>query len=317
MNGRGLRLGVALLLLLAVPAVLAPWLPLPDPATVDLDRSLAPPAWTRAPALGTDLNGRDLLSRTLYGARVSLAVGLFGTLLALLVGVPYGAVAGLFGGRVDRVLMRIADGLQALPMVVVVLFLLSLLLEYRAELASVGIGRIEVFFVAVGLLFWLPVARVTRAETLRLRQSGFVQAARAHGAGRGALLLRHVLPHLGPSVLVLLTLTVPRVVLMEAFLSFLGLGVEPPAVSWGLQAAEGLAALNPLVDSWWVLAVPAAALTLALLAMNLVGDGLRDRLAGTGKAVPDREGAPGRPGEPRRSCSAVPPGEGRGGAVRP
>lgn len=279
MKGRAVWIGAGLLLLFVLPALLAPWLSLADPARVDLDRTLAPPSWTEAPLLGTDLKGRDIFARTLYGARVSLLVGLLGTAIALGIGIPYGALAGLFGGRTDRVLMRVADGLNAIPLVVLVLFLLSVLLEYRAELAAVGIGRLEIFYLAVGLLFWLPAARVARAETLRLRQTEFVRAARAAGATRLQILRRHVLPNLWPTVLVLLTLTVPRVILMEAFLSFLGLGVEPPAVSWGLLAAEGLAALNPLVSCWWVLAVPAAALTLTLLALNLVGDGLRDRVS--------------------------------------
>lgn len=276
---RGLRLGLLLVGLLAALAVLAPWLPLPDPAAIDLELRLAPPSWTGAPVLGTDAKGRDLLARLLHGGRVSLAVGLFGSLVALAVGLPWGAAAGLLGGRTDRVMMRVADALESLPMVVVVLFLLSLLGEYRAELAAVGIGRLEVFYLAVGLLFWLPTARIARAEALRLRTTGFVEAATASGAGRLRILVRHLLPNMAPALLVMLGVTVPRVVLMEAFLSFLGLGVEAPAVSWGLLASDGLAALNPLVGCWWVLAFPAAALTLSLLGLNLVADGLRDRFA--------------------------------------
>jgi len=275
--------GIAFLVLLGLAALLAPRLGLADPAGVHLDRALQPPAWTEAPVLGTDRLGRDLLARTLFGARISLLVGLAGTFLALLVGIPYGAVAGFFGGRTDRLMMRVADFLNGLPLVVVVLFLLSVLLEYRAELAAVGIGRLEVFFFAVGLLFWIPTARVARAEALRLRKTGYLEAARALGAGPARLLSRHVLPNMLPTVLVMLTLTIPRVVLMEAFLSFLGLGVEPPAVSWGLLAADGLAALNPLVGSWWLLLFPSLALTGTLLALNLVGDGLRDRLPAQGR----------------------------------
>ncbi|MBL7009306.1 MAG: ABC transporter permease [Planctomycetes bacterium] len=278
MSRPGFRLGLALVVFFALLALLAPWLPLDDPAAVDLGDRLEAPRWTSAPVLGTDAKGRDLLSRLAHGARVSLAVGLFGSLIALAVGLPFGAVAGLLGGRADRWMMRAADAMESLPMVVVVLFLLSLLGEYRAELAMLGVGRLHVFFLAVGLLFWLPTARVARAEALRLRSTGFVEAATASGAGRRRILVRHLLPNMAPALLVMLGVTVPRVVLMEAFLSFLGLGVEPPAVSWGLLASDGLAALNPLVGCWWLLAFPAAALSLSLLGLNLVADGLRDRL---------------------------------------
>jgi len=278
----GFRAGLALVAVFAALALLAPWLPLPDPAAVELDQRLEAPQGSAAPVLGTDAKGRDLLARLAHGARVSLAVGLFGSLIALAVGLPWGAVAGLLGGRTDRWMMRLADAMESLPMVVVVLFLLSLLGEYRAELAALGVGRIHVFYLAVGLLFWLPTARVVRAEALRLRRTGYVEAAAASGAGHRRILLRHLLPNLAPALLVMLGVTVPRVVLMEAFLSFLGLGVEPPAVSWGLLASDGLAALNPLVGCWWLLAFPAAALSLSLLGLNLVADGLRDRLAGRG-----------------------------------
>ena len=156
----GFRAGLALVAVFAALALLAPWLPLPDPAAVELDQRLEAPQWSAAPVLGTDAKGRDLLARLAHGARVSLAVGLFGSLIALAVGLPWGAVAGLLGGRTDRWMMRLADAMESLPMVVVVLFLLSLLGEYRAELAALGVGRIHVFYLAVGLLFWLPTARV-------------------------------------------------------------------------------------------------------------------------------------------------------------
>lgn len=276
----GGRLGLAVLALLAGAALLAPLLPLPDPAEVRLERRLEPPAWSADPVLGTDLKGRDLLARTLWGARASLLCGLLGAGIALAVGVPYGALAGLRGGRLERVMMRAADLLESLPLVVVVLFLLAIAGEYRERLAAAGIARIHLFFAAVGLLFWLPTARVARAETLRMRRLAFVEAAAASGAGWLWQLRRHLLPHLAPQVLVLLTLTVPRVVLMEAFLSFLGLGVEPPAVSWGLLAAEGLAALNPLLPCWWLLAAPSTALVLTLLALSAAGDALAERLGG-------------------------------------
>jgi len=264
------RLALGWLIALAALALAAPWLPLPDVELMDAQARLKAPAWNAAPVLGTDPLGRDLAARVLAGARVSLLVGVLGALVALLVGVPYGATAGLLGGRADRSMMRAADALESVPMVVIVLFLLALLQEYRAELAALGIGRMHVFLAAVGLLFWLPAARVARAETLRLRGQAFVLAAQAGGAPRRRVLARHVLPNLAPSIGTLLMLTLPRVVLMEAFLSFLGLGVEPPAVSWGILAADGMAALNPLVDCWWLIAVPSFFLVASLWALDVL-----------------------------------------------
>ncbi len=269
------RGGVLFLLLLGILAWLSPALPLADPALPDSSQRLAAPQWTQAPYLGTDIHGRDLLARLLSGARVSLMVGLFGSLVALLIGVPWGALAGLLGGRTDRILMRLSDALQSVPLTVVVIFLLSLLGEYRNELAQIGFGRLQLFFVALGALFWLPTARMARAEALRLRNTTFVEAAQAAGAGRARLIFRHLVPNMAPALLSLLGLTLPRVILAEAFLSFLGLGVEPPAVSWGSLAADGLAALNPLVDAWWLLAFPAAMLAATLFALNLLADGWR------------------------------------------
>ena len=270
---RGFAIGW--ILLLGVAAWTAPWWPLPSPEAMDAQARLVAPAWTSAPILGTDPLGRDLLARVLAGARVSLVVGILGAIVALAVGVPYGALAGLLGGRAERWMMRAADALESIPMVVFLLFLLALLQEYRAELANVGMGRLQVFLVAVGLLFWLPAARVARAETLRLRGQAFLLAAHAGGSGRLRMLARHVLPNLAPSIGTLLMLTLPRVVLMEAFLSFLGLGVEPPSVSWGILTADGLAALNPLVDCGWILLVPAAFLVFTLWALDTLARALR------------------------------------------
>lgn len=272
------RTACVFLLALSILALLAPLLPLADPAALHPEQRLTEPAWIGHPVLGTDAKGRDLFARVLAGARVSLAVGLLGSLVAILIGLPYGALAGMSGGRTDRIMMRFADFLDGIPLAVVVVFLLSVLQGYRAEFAELGLGRIHVFFVAVGALFWLPTARIARAEALRLRKEPFIEAARTAGASRAAVLWRHFLPNLLPSALVMLGLTLPRVVLMESFLSFLGLGVEAPAVSWGLLASEGLAAMNPLVDSVWLLAVPACFLAGTLLALNVLADALRDRL---------------------------------------
>ena len=269
---------VGFLLLLSLAAIAAPWLPLAEPGTMELEQRLQPPSWLQAPVLGTDAKGRDLLARTLWGARISLLIGFLGSFVALAIGIPYGAIAGMLGGRADRLMMRIADFLEGIPLAVVVLFLLSVLQEYRFELAEFGMGRIHIFFVAVGFLFWLPTARIARAQALRIRTTAYVEAAQLAGASKFWILRHHFLPNLMPSALVMLGLTLPRVILMEAFLSFLGLGVEAPAISWGLLASDGLAALNPLVDCAWLLMVPAAALALTLLSLNLVADSIQEQL---------------------------------------
>ena len=275
---KGQKLAVGFLATLAIAAWITPWLPLPSAYEIPLENSLQEPQWSHSPVLGTDAKGRDLFARTLAGARISLLVGLLGSAVALFIGLPFGALAGFFGGKVDRFLMRTADFLESIPLTMVVLFFLSFLGEYKSELASIGIGRLQVFYLAIGLLFWLPTARVARAEALQLRKSLFVDSAFSVGASKRRIILSHIFPNLLPSAMVMLTLTLPRVILMEAFLSFLGLGVEPPGVSWGILASEGMAALNPLVDSWWLLGVPAFALGATLLALNHLGDGLRDRL---------------------------------------
>ena len=270
-------LTLAFLLLLAGAALFLPWLSLPAPNNMELGDRLHPPQWTQHPILGTDSKGRDLFARTLAGARISLWVGLLGSLVALLIGLPYGAVSGLFGGRTDRFMMRMADFFESVPITILVLFLLSILGEYRVELLELGLSRLHIFFFAVGFLFWLPTARIARAEALRLRQALFVDAARSLGASRKEILFRHLFPNLLPASVVIMTITIPRVILMEAFLSFLGLGVEPPGVSWGILAKEGLAAMNPLVHSWWLLAVPATTLALTLICLNHWGDKISDR----------------------------------------
>lgn len=266
------RMAWGFLVALTIAAVVAPWLPIVDYRVMDADARLLSPG-SEGHLLGTDAQGRDLLARLLFGARISLLVGAVGTLVAMLIGLPYGAVAGLRGGRVDRFLMRLADALESVPMVVVVLFLLSVLREYRVEMEVIGFGRLQLFLVAIGFLFWLPTARVARAESLRISRLPYVTAARLQGMSTMAQLRRHILPNLWPTVRVMWLLTIPRVILMEAFLSFLGLGVEAPAVSWGGLASDGLAAMNPLVASWWLLALPSAALVVTLLALQQIGRG--------------------------------------------
>jgi oligopeptide transport system permease protein len=229
---------------------------------------------------GRDVLGRDILSRIFWGARISMLVGLVAALVSLVIGVSYGAVAGYLGGRVDNAMMRVVDVLYSIPFILVVIFLITILNEdtIARRLEFYGISKITVFFFVVGAIYWLTMARVVRGQVISLKTEPFVEAARSLGAGRRRIILRHLLPNLFSIVLVYLTLTVPRVILFESFLSYLGLGVEPPDVSWGLLAKEGIDALNPVQKMWWLVVFPSAALGVTLLALNFLGDGLRDAL---------------------------------------
>ena len=248
---------------LSLTTAAAPWLPgMPDPTLQDLKLSATPPSLHHL--FGTDELGRDTFARVIYGGRISLLVGVVGTLVSLLIGVSYGAVAGYRGGRTDEVMMRAVDVLYSLPYI----FLVILLLVFFSR-------SILMLFVALGLVQWLTMARIVRGQVLSLKQQNFVEAARALGAGDAAIIFRHIVPNtLGP-VIVYTTLTVPAVILQEAFLSFLGLGVQPPAASWGTLVSDGarLLALFP-----WLVFFPGLALSMTLFCFNFLGDGLRDAL---------------------------------------
>jgi len=237
--------------------------------------------WSAASICGTDQLGRDLLARLFWGARVSLAVGLIATLVSLVIGVSYGAVSGYLGGRVDNLLMRIVDVLYSVPFIFVVIFLITILSADQIKTLledKYGINRIVIFFFVVGAIYWLTMARVVRGQVISLKNEQFVEAARTIGASRARIIFLHLVPNLLSVVIVYLTLTIPRVMLFEAFLSFLGLGVEPPDVSWGLLANEGIAVITPVRIYWWLVVFPGLALGLTLFALNFLGDGLRDAL---------------------------------------
>jgi oligopeptide transport system permease protein len=261
-NRAAVTAGVFLAVMAAL-TVAAPWLPgLADPTLQDLRLGAVPPSpqhW-----FGTDELGRDMLSRVVYGGRISMLVGLVGTLVSLVIGVTWGAVAGYAGGRVDDFMMRVVDILYALPYIFLVILLLVLFSK-----------TLIMLFVALGLVQWLTMARIVRGQVLSLKTQTFVEAARALGAPDAAIVFRHIVPNtLGP-VIVYTTLTVPAVILQEAFLSFLGLGVQPPAASWGTLVSNGsqVIALFP-----WLVIFPGIALSLTLLCFNFLGDGLRDAL---------------------------------------
>jgi oligopeptide transport system permease protein len=214
--------------------------------------------------LGTDRLGRDLLVRVLYGGRVSLMVGLLATFVSLTIGVLYGAVAGFLGGKVDSVMMRIVDILYALPFTIFVILLM------------VFFGRnIVLLFIAIGAVEWLTMARIVRGQVLSLKRMEFVEAAHSLGLRKRRIILRHMIPNILGPVIVYATLTIPGVMLLEAFLSFLGLGVQPPMSSWGVLIKEGAEVME---EYPWLLIYPGLSLAVTLFSLNFLGDGLRDAL---------------------------------------
>jgi oligopeptide transport system permease protein len=222
----------------------------------------APPSLSSGHIFGTDTSGRDLFVRTMIGARVSLSLGLLATAVALLIGVTYGAISGYKGGRTDMAMMRFVDVLYALPFMFFVI-LLMVLFGRHIWLVFIGVGAVE----------WLTMARIVRGQTLSLKQREFVEAAHAIGASSRRIIARHIIPNLFGVVLVYATLTVPQVILIESFLSFLGLGVQEPMTSWGVLIKEGAAELE---NAPWLLIFPGLLLATTLMCLNFIGDGLRD-----------------------------------------
>lgn len=260
--------GVAIVVSFAFAALAAPYLSSADPITQDLTQRLLPPFWrdggSNAHILGTDQLGRDILARLLYGGRITLLVGFVCTFIAGVVGTLLGIIAAYAGGRVDALIMRIADVQLSLPFIVLAI----------ALVAALGPNLFNIIII-LGLTSWVRFARVVRAEALVIRELNYIEATIALGAGPWRVIWRHILPNVASSIIVVATLEIPRLVLMEAALSFLGLGVQPPTPSWGAMVSEGRSYLEV---AWWLTAIPGIAITLVALSVNLIGDSLRDSL---------------------------------------
>ena len=268
--------------LLVVGALVLIW-PLvtpPDPDALS-DEQFRPPSLRHW--FGTDVHGRDVFSRVLYGARVSLLVGIVGAGVSLVIGVSWGAIAGYLGGRVDSAMMRVVDILYSLPSIIFVIVLITTLegafkqwLEHAGSGALVKSARLLFLFVGLGAVSWLTMARIVRGQVLSLRSRQFVEASRVLGAGPVWILRRHIIPNVLGVVIVYLTLTVPAIILYESFLSYLGLGIQPPMASWGSLISEGADQINPIRIYWWLIVFPGGVMVTTLLALNFLGDGLRD-----------------------------------------
>jgi oligopeptide transport system permease protein len=256
--------GLLVLVLMVVMVLVGPMLSQWDHEIPDWDHYSTPPSLETGHLFGTDAIGRDLFVRTMIGGQVSLLVGLLATLVSLIIGVSYGAIAGYMGGRVDNVMMRFVDAVYAMPFMFFVILLMVIF------------GRnIFLIFIAIGAINWLDMARIVRGQTLSLKNKNFVEAARACGAKESQIIRRHIIPNLLGVVIVYVTLTIPQVILVESFLSFLGLGVQEPLTSWGALVNEGA---QELETAPWSLFFPATFLAATLFAFNFLGDGLRDAL---------------------------------------
>jgi oligopeptide transport system permease protein len=292
---------LAYLTLLALLAIVVP-LCLPERLAQISDSAFLAPLQRSADGqvlhvCGTDLNGQDLLYRLLSGARVSLGIGLFGAIVSLCIGVTYGMVAGFAGGRVDALMMRAIDMINSVPRLLFIMVLIGALgLHFRDALDALRLccqqqgwtwlegftrslmpySKLMVMVLALGMIEWLTMARIVRGQVLVLREMQFVTAARSMGQRTSVILRKHLLPNLSTIILTYLTLTIPAVILDESFLSFLGLGIEDPAASWGSLLKDGAQVISPIDCKWWLLVFPAVLMSLTLLALNFLGDGLRD-----------------------------------------
>lgn len=261
-KNRAAMIGGFILILLIFSAALAPIIAPYSYSYQDLNLGASPPSSEHL--LGTDILGRDLLSRILYGARISLLVGFVATGVALVIGVSWGIVAGYIGGRVDSIMMRIVDILYGLPFIIFIILLM------------VVFGRnIWLLFGAIGAVEWLTMARIIRGQVLSIKNQEYVLSAKAMGVSNFYMFRRHIFPNVLGPIAVYATLTIPQVMLLEAFLSFLGLGIQPPMSSWGTLIRYGVESME---EYWWLLVFPGITFTITLFSLNFFGDGLRDAL---------------------------------------
>ena len=285
---------------IALASVILPWL-MPEALKQTSSATFLPPLAKHASGsvhlCGTDVNGQDLFYRLLTGARVSLGIGILGAIISLIIGTTYGMVAGFVGGRVDAAMMRFVDVIYSVPRLLFIMVFISALDSYlkvgldgarlwaqehqwlwleRRMGGLLPYSKLLVMVISLGLVEWLTMARIVRGQVLVMREMAFVTAARAMGQGTFTILRKHLLPNLSTIILTYLTLTIPAVILDESFLSFLGLGIEDPAASWGSLLKDGAQVINPIESKWWLLAFPAVLMSISLLALNFLGDGLRD-----------------------------------------
>ena len=250
------------ILLLVFVALITPFIAPYDYAYQDLALGASPPSPEHL--LGTDTLGRDLLTRMMYGSRISLMVGFLATSVALVIGVIWGTIAGFSGGKTDAIMMRIVDTLYGIPFIILIILLMVIF------------GRnLVLLFLAIGAVEWLTMARIVRSQVLNLSKQEFILSAEAMGVNKVSIIFRHLIPNAMGPVIVYATLTVPQIMLLESFLSFLGLGVQPPLSSWGLLIRDGAVSME---EYWWLLIFPSLAFSLTLFSLNFIGDGLRDAI---------------------------------------
>ena len=248
--------------ILVFVALITPFIAPYDYAYQDLALGASPPSSDHL--LGTDTLGRDLLTRMMYGSRISLMVGFLATSVALVIGVIWGTIAGFSGGKTDAIMMRIVDTLYGIPFIILIILLMVIF------------GRnLVLLFLAIGAVEWLTMARIVRSQVLNLSRQEFILSAEAMGVSRLSIIFRHLIPNAMGPVIVYATLTVPQIMLLESFLSFLGLGVQPPLSSWGLLIRDGAVSME---EYWWLLIFPSLAFSLTLFSLNFIGDGLRDAI---------------------------------------
>jgi oligopeptide transport system permease protein len=256
--------GLVILSIITLLSIFGPYFLKFDFYETDWNSIYLPPDFESGHYFGTDGNGRDLLVRILYGGRLSLTIGVIATLVSVLIGVTYGTISGFFGGKLDITMMRIVEILYAMPYLIFVIILMVIF------------GRnIYLLFLAIGAVEWLTMARIVRGQTISIKEKEFIEASRSLGQSSVFIILKHIIPNLAGTIIVYITLMVPSVIILESFLSFLGLGVQEPLTSWGVLISEGS---RDMETAWWLLIFPGLFMVLTLASLNFIGDGLRDAL---------------------------------------